>query len=76
MTECRGGANAKIKRELGWTLRHPSWRQGFAEAYASAAREARQVARQPHDGARRSTIARRADLIARCRPTPYRASSA
>jgi hypothetical protein len=22
------------KRELGWTLRYPTWRQGFAEVYA------------------------------------------
>jgi nucleoside-diphosphate-sugar epimerase len=29
-TESRGAANAKAKRELGWTLRYPSWRQGFA----------------------------------------------
>lgn len=34
-TEARGASNAKAKRELGWTLRYPSWRQGFAEAYAS-----------------------------------------
>jgi nucleoside-diphosphate-sugar epimerase len=33
-TEARGSSNAKAKRELGWTLRYPSWRQGFAEAYA------------------------------------------
>jgi len=31
-TESRGAANAKAKRELGWTLRYPSWRQGFADA--------------------------------------------
>ncbi len=36
-TESRGASNAKAKRELGWTLRHPSWRQGFAAAYASTA---------------------------------------
>jgi nucleoside-diphosphate-sugar epimerase len=29
MTEGRGFSNAKAKRELGWTLRYPSWRQGF-----------------------------------------------
>ena len=29
----RGASNAKAKRELGWTLRYPSWRQGFAAAY-------------------------------------------
>jgi 2-alkyl-3-oxoalkanoate reductase len=34
-TESRGASNAKAKRELGWTLRHASWREGFAAAYAS-----------------------------------------
>jgi nucleoside-diphosphate-sugar epimerase len=29
MTQGRGFDNAKAKRELGWQLRHPSWRQGF-----------------------------------------------
>jgi nucleoside-diphosphate-sugar epimerase len=32
-TESRGAANAKAKRDLGWTLRYPTWRQGFADAY-------------------------------------------
>jgi hypothetical protein len=27
----RGASNAKAKRELGWKLRYPSWRQGLAE---------------------------------------------
>jgi nucleoside-diphosphate-sugar epimerase len=31
MTELRGASNAKAKRELGWQLRYPSWRQGFRE---------------------------------------------
>ena len=31
MTEGRGFSNAKAKRELGWKLRYPSWRQGFKE---------------------------------------------
>jgi nucleoside-diphosphate-sugar epimerase len=31
MTAIRGASNDKAKRELGWTLRYPSWRQGFAE---------------------------------------------
>jgi 2-alkyl-3-oxoalkanoate reductase len=31
MTEVQGGSNEKAKRELGWTLRYPSWRQGFAQ---------------------------------------------
>jgi len=35
-TAARGASNAKAKRELGWTLRHPSWRQGFAAVYAKA----------------------------------------
>jgi nucleoside-diphosphate-sugar epimerase len=33
-TESRGASNARAKRELGWTLRYPTWRQGFAAAYA------------------------------------------
>jgi nucleoside-diphosphate-sugar epimerase len=31
MTDARGASNAKAKRELGWQLRYPSWRQGFAQ---------------------------------------------
>jgi nucleoside-diphosphate-sugar epimerase len=31
MTEVRGASNAKAKREFGWQLRYPSWRQGFAQ---------------------------------------------
>jgi nucleoside-diphosphate-sugar epimerase len=34
MTEARGFSNAKAKRELGWELSHPSWRQGFKEELA------------------------------------------
>jgi nucleoside-diphosphate-sugar epimerase len=30
MTEVRGASNQKAKRELGWRLRYPSWRDGFA----------------------------------------------
>jgi 2-alkyl-3-oxoalkanoate reductase len=30
MTEVRGASNEKAKRELGWTPRYASWRQGFA----------------------------------------------
>ena len=36
MTEIRGASNAKAKRELGWTLRYPTWRQGFRAAYSRA----------------------------------------
>ena len=31
----RGASNAKAKRELGWTLRYPSWRQGFPAVYGA-----------------------------------------
>ena len=34
-TESRGASNAKAKRELGWTPRYPSWREGFVAVYAS-----------------------------------------
>jgi hypothetical protein len=33
-TESRGTSNAKAKRDLGMSLRYPSWRQGFKAAYA------------------------------------------
>jgi nucleoside-diphosphate-sugar epimerase len=31
MTQARGISSEKAKRELGWTLRYPSWRTGFLE---------------------------------------------
>jgi nucleoside-diphosphate-sugar epimerase len=34
-TEARGASNAKAKRELGWALGHPTWREGFPAAYAA-----------------------------------------
>jgi 2-alkyl-3-oxoalkanoate reductase len=36
-TQARGAANAKAKRELGWTLRYPSWRTGFPAVYSAIA---------------------------------------
>ncbi len=39
-TESRAASNAKAKRELGWTLRYPSWRQGFAAMAADQAKAA------------------------------------
>jgi nucleoside-diphosphate-sugar epimerase len=36
-TDARGASNAKAKNELGWTPRHPSWRQGFTAAYGRPA---------------------------------------
>jgi nucleoside-diphosphate-sugar epimerase len=34
MTEGRGFSNAKAKRDLGWELIYPSWRQGFRKELA------------------------------------------
>ena len=48
-TESRGASNAKAKRELGWELRYPSWRQGFVAAYAATA---------PSDGGQQHRTAR------------------
>jgi nucleoside-diphosphate-sugar epimerase len=50
MTDIRGASNAKAKRELGWTLQHPSWRAGFVEAYAPVRLKAGRYA------ARRSSV--------------------
>jgi len=46
LTESRGASNAKAKRELGWTLKYPSWRQGFVAAYG-------------HDGSRTVQVSKR-----------------
>jgi nucleoside-diphosphate-sugar epimerase len=37
MLGLRGASNEKIKRELGWSPRHDSWRRGFFEDAAAAA---------------------------------------
>jgi nucleoside-diphosphate-sugar epimerase len=34
MTDVQGASNEKAKRELGWTPRYASWRQGFAQGLA------------------------------------------
>jgi hypothetical protein len=48
MTSIRGSSNAKAKRDLGWQLRHPSWREGFAaEAGTPRARETASTSRSP-----------------------------
>jgi hypothetical protein len=39
MTGSRGAGNARARSELGWTLRYPSWRQGFFAAYGQPGRE-------------------------------------
>jgi len=33
MSQARGASNAKARKELGWTLRYPTWRSGFPAAY-------------------------------------------
>jgi nucleoside-diphosphate-sugar epimerase len=40
MTQSRAGSNVKAGRELGWTPRYPSWRQGFAEIIQNEMRRA------------------------------------
>jgi nucleoside-diphosphate-sugar epimerase len=44
MTEGRGASNAKAKRELGWRLLYPSWRQGFIAALDANTTELRSAA--------------------------------
>jgi nucleoside-diphosphate-sugar epimerase len=36
LTEQRGAANARAKRELGWQPRYPTWREGFAADFGRA----------------------------------------
>jgi nucleoside-diphosphate-sugar epimerase len=49
-TEARAASNEKAKRELGWELRYPSWREGFMAAYRGGV---------PSDGRRsRAAVAR------------------
>jgi hypothetical protein len=59
-TESRGASNAKAKRELGWELRYPSWRQGFVAAYAPTApagqREAGQARSRTTTGISREVL--------------------
>lgn len=40
MTQGRGFSNAKAKRELGWQLRYPSWREGFNAGLGAAPQSA------------------------------------
>jgi hypothetical protein len=35
-TQIRGASNAKAKRELGWRLIYPSWREGFRRGLRDA----------------------------------------
>lgn len=49
-TQTRGASNAKAKRDLGWTPRYPSWREGFVAAYGSTSLADRGVNRRPITG--------------------------
>ncbi len=51
MTEIRGASNAKAKRELGWTLRYPSWREGFRASYSANGSKARALTTRRDAGA-------------------------
>jgi nucleoside-diphosphate-sugar epimerase len=53
-TEARGASNEKARRELGWTPRYPSWRDGFAAAYGPPAPEAGSRPYRPAISATRS----------------------
>jgi len=48
--QCRGASNAKAKKDLGWTLRYPTWRQGFPSVYRSGAQPDKQSARHAEAG--------------------------
>ncbi|MDQ4090478.1 MAG: NAD(P)-dependent oxidoreductase [Actinomycetota bacterium] len=50
MNEARGASNAKAKAELGWRLRYPTWRRGFAEGLAAGVAGRPEVA-SAHDAA-------------------------
>jgi nucleoside-diphosphate-sugar epimerase len=41
MTESRGASNAKAKRELGWRLEYPTWREGFVRGLGMREERAR-----------------------------------
>ncbi len=49
-TEGRGASNAKAKRELSWTPRHPTWRKGFPATYSAVT-----FADGPTDSARKAS---------------------
>jgi 2-alkyl-3-oxoalkanoate reductase len=51
MTETRGASNAKAKRELGWALRYPTWREGFVASYSANGSKARALTTRREAGA-------------------------
>jgi nucleoside-diphosphate-sugar epimerase len=50
MTQIRGASNRKAKALLGWTLKWPSWREGFREGLGSEIREAQGSSPMPVAG--------------------------
>jgi nucleoside-diphosphate-sugar epimerase len=57
MTEGRGSANAKAKRELGWQPIWPSWRDGFRDGLDTPVPEPRLSAARPASQDRESSAA-------------------
>ena len=43
MTQIRGMSNAKVRRELGWSPRYPSYREGFRDGLADPVRAGTQL---------------------------------
>ena len=46
-TQSRGASNAKAKIELGWTLRYPTWRVGFAAGRSPETESLAFITRRP-----------------------------
>jgi nucleoside-diphosphate-sugar epimerase len=46
-TQSRGASNAKAKTELGWTLRYPTWRVGFAAGHSPGTESLAFITRRP-----------------------------
>lgn len=56
MTEQRAGSNAKAKRDLGWSPRYSSWRQGLRKSFSARSRSkvhSQQASIRRPDGGRR-----------------------
>jgi 2-alkyl-3-oxoalkanoate reductase len=51
-TEQRGASNARAKRELGWTPRYASWREGFPAVYSARKQPRAQPIPVAHPGSR------------------------
>jgi nucleoside-diphosphate-sugar epimerase len=64
MTDAKGASNEKAKRELGWKLRYPNWRQGFAQGLATTMTE------EALDELRRSPCCRGSTTCLHPQPVP------